>query len=245
MKRFALSLRHVAAGVTIGLLGCGGDLTLPASPPTSPPGGLGLAVVQGNGQTGTVGQPLPDDVVVQVLSSTGGPVAGRQVAFVASGGDATEGFDPDTALTDSEGKAATRWVLGTAAGAYSAEARVVAQGDSVVPPVVIQAAATADAPDTLRALGSTNQAGRREQPLPDPIAVIAVDRFGNPVGGATIEWKTDHDDGSLSAETTQTATNGTSSVTWTLGERVGVQRATAKLNGANGSPVSFTAVVLF
>jgi hypothetical protein len=243
MKRFALSLGHVAAGMTIGLLGCGGDLTLPASTPT--PSGLGLAVVQGNGQTGTVGQPLPNDVVVQVLSATGGPVAGRQVAFVPSGGDATEGFQPDTAVTDSEGKAATRWVLGTASGAYSAEARVVAQGDSVVPPVLIQAAAMPDTPDTLRAAGPTNQAGRREQPLPNPIAVIAVDRFGNPVGGATIEWKTDHGDGNLSAETTQTATDGTSSVTWTLGERIGVQRATAKLNGANGSPVSFTAVVLF
>jgi hypothetical protein len=245
MKRFALVLHQVAAGVTMGLLGCGGDLTLPASTPTPPPGGLGLAVVQGNGQTGTVGQPLADDVVVQVLSSSGTPMAGQQVAFVASSTAGPEGFQPDTAVTDSEGKAATRWVLGTAAGPYTAEARVVPQGDSVVPPVTIQAAATPDAPDTLRALGSTNQAGRREQPLPNPIAVIAVDRFGNPVGGATIEWKTDHGDGSLSDQTTQTATNGTSSVTWTLGERVGVQRAEAKLDGANGSPVSFTAVVLF
>ena len=53
------------------------------------------------------------------------------------------------------------------------------------------------------------------------------------------------DDGSLSAETTPTGPDGAASVAWTLGSRAGVQQAQARMAGVTGSPVTFTAVVLF
>lgn len=241
MKEFAHSIRPAAAVLTIGLLSCGGDLTLP----NATAAGLTLTVVQGNAQNGTVGQALPDPVVVLVVSAdVGTPISGRKVAFVASGSDA-QGFQPDTAVTDSQGHAVTRWMLGTTVGPYNAEARIVAQGDSVVPVVLLQAAAKADAPDTVRAVGPTNQPGRRNQELADPLVVMAVDRFGNPVDSAEVEWKTDGGNGETSQETSRTTADGTTSVTWTLGERIGVQKAEAKLGGATGSPVTFTATVLF
>ena len=84
-------------------------------------------------------------MVVQVSTEAGVPMVGRKVAFVASG-DGTQGFQPDTAVTDAQGQAVTRWVLGTAAGDYAAEARIVALGDSVVPVVPIHAAARPGAP---------------------------------------------------------------------------------------------------
>jgi hypothetical protein len=52
-------------------------------------------------------------------------------------------------------------------------------------------------------------------------------------------------DGELSAKTTVTGADGTTSVIWTLGNRVGVEQCTAKVDGAEGSPVRFVATVLF
>jgi hypothetical protein len=240
MTRFAL-LRPVVALLVAGLAGCGGDLTLPDSSAV----GLGLEVLRGNGQAGTVGEPLPAPVVVRVASEAGEPISGRKVAFVAAGGG-TEAFDPDTAVTDSKGEALTHWVLGTEPGTYVGEARIVAEGDTTLKTVSFQADAHPGVPDTVRATGPTSQPGRRGQALAEPLSVIVVDRFGNPIGGVEVGWRTaDDDDGELSPESAPTGTDGISSVTWTLGSSVGVQRAEARVDGTSGSPISFTAVTLF
>lgn len=239
MKRIAL-LWPIEATVLLAVVACGADLTLPGSPAP----GFAVAVVQGDDQTGTVGEPLPAPVVIQVKTDDGQPLADRTVAFVASpvaGGR----FDPDTVVTDADGKALTSWFLGTAAGVYTAEARLVAGGDAVPPAAPLQATAGAAAPDTLRATGPSVQGGRRGEPLDEPLAVIAVDRFGNPVGGAEVTWDASSGNGHLSERTTPTAADGTATVIWTLGNRVGVQQATATLAGAQGSPVTFAATVLF
>jgi len=49
----------------------------------------------------------------------------------------------------------------------------------------------------------------------------------------------------VSSEHVATAADGTSSVSWTLGSGFGVQQVTAEVHGAHGSPVTFTAAVLF
>ena len=221
------------------VLSCGGDLTLPG------PGesGVDLAIVDGNKQVGTVGEPLPRPVVVRVATDADEPIAGGRVAFVASGSDGH--FSPEEAETDSDGEAHTSWVLGTAPGPYTGEARLVASGDSVLATIPIEAAAVAGDPDTLRALSPLNQAGRRNQTLNDPLVVLAVDRFGNPVADAEVLWEVVSGGGELSEEDARTTADGTSSVIWTLGGGIGLQRVTARVGGAEGSPVTFTATVLF
>ncbi len=238
MNEFALFRRVPAAVLLIGLLSCGGDLTLPGSSAA----GLRVDVVKGDNQQGAVGQPLPDPVVVVVKTDAGALMAGTRVDFVAQSAGAG-GFDPATTVTNSIGEASTRWVLGTAPGVYTAEARVVASDTSIQPVASFQAAAVAGAPDTLRPVGPTSQPGRRGQPLAQPLVVKTVDEFGNPVPGAQVNWATD--EGELSAETSVTGADGTASVTWTLGDEIGFQKATAKVEGATGSPVTFTSVVLF
>lgn len=239
MRRFALVLGPIVALVLAGPSGCGGDLTLP----NSTAAGLALAVVGGNGQTGTVGQPLPDPVVVQVRTEAGQPMEGRQVAFAPAAGGTTT-FDPDTAVTDASGQAVTHWVLGTAPGVYTGEARIVALGETP-PAVPLQAAAVAGTPDTIRAVSPTGQPGRRNQTLPEPLVVMVVDRFGNPVQGAEVEWEVTEGDGEVSQERVATAADGTSRVTWTLGGGIGLQKVTAEVDDVSGSPVTFTAAVLF
>ena len=229
-----------AAALLVGLAGCGGDLTLPESTPT----GLSLAVLDGNGQTGTVGQPLQNPLVVVVRTGEGVPIPDRQVVFLATGNGAGA-FDPDTAVTDAQGMALTHWVLGTVPGPYTAEARIVPQSDSAQP-VSFQAAANAGAPDTVRADGPDVQAGRRGQPVPEPLAVVVVDRYGNPVPGIEVSWSAQQGNGQLSpASGTATDADGRSSVIWTLGNRIGIQQATAAVQGVLGSPVTFSATVLF
>jgi hypothetical protein len=240
MQRIAQPWGVTVPAAILVLVGCGGDLTLPGTTAA----GLAVAVLQGDGQVGTVGQELPKPVVVEVKTDAGQTMPGRQVAFVIAQG-AGAGFDPDTALTNSQGQAETRWVLGTAVGVYTAEARLVPDGEPALPVAPLQATADPDAPDTVRATGTTIQPGQRGEPLPQPLAVVTVDQFGNPVAGAEVRWETSSGNGEVSAETTVTGADGTTSVIWTLGNRVGVQRATAKVERANGSPVTFTATVLF
>jgi hypothetical protein len=239
MKQFAL-ISSVAA-VLVGLAGCGGDLTLP----TATPPRLSRVELQGDGQTGTVGQPLPNPVVVVVRTDSGVPIPGRQVVFVQ--GASGDSFVPATAVTDAEGKALTQWVLGTTPGPYTAQATVVPQGDSVVPtPLELQAAAVPDAPDSVRADAPLIQAGRRGEPVPEPLVVAVVDRYGNPVAGVEVKWKTEHGNGEVSpGEGTVTDGDGRSSVVWTLGNRIGIQRATAEVKDLIGSPVTFSATVGF
>src|SRR5215212_12140770 len=96
MQRIAWLRCLQAAGASMAVAACGGDLTLPDTTGE----GLVLAVVAGNGQTGTVGDTLPAPVVVELRGSGGQLIEGHRVAFVpASAGD----FAPDTVLTDGEG----------------------------------------------------------------------------------------------------------------------------------------------
>lgn len=240
MNHFAPLSCTAFAVLALGISACGGDLMLP-DPPNP---GVALRVVEGDEQRGIVGEALPLLVVVEVKTDAGVPIANQPVAF-ASDNPADE-FDPDTAVTNGDGQASTRWKLGTQPGPYVAEARVVPDGDTTVTTIAIRADAIPGDPDTLRAAGPVTQSGSRERTLDEPLRVVVVDRFGNPVGGADVEWKLSSGDaGSLSAEQTQTAPDGTSSVTWTLGDRVGVHRVEARVGKVSGSPVTFTAIAWF
>ena len=237
MKHLALQWRVVPAVLALGIAACGGDLTLPGP-------GLTLEVVAGNRQQGTVGEELPSEVVVQVKSDEGTPLPDQRIAF--SSDNPADAFEPDIAVTDAEGKAFTRWVLGTAPGTYQGQARVLAEGDSTLTAQSLEASAVAGDPDTLRAGGPTTQAANRGKPLDEPLRVIVLDRYGNPVAGADVVWAVIEGDGTLGDEHTLTGPDGTSSVTWTVGSRLGVQQAEAQVSGvAAGSPLTFTAVVFF
>ena len=238
MTRLFRRLRPLAAVLVAAATACGGDLTLP-----DPSGaGLDLSKVRGDGQTGPVGEALPDPIVVRVRTGDT-PVAGREIAFVLPEG-ATGSVDPDTAVTNSAGEALTRWILGPETGEHTLEARLVTE-TSPPPPAQFVASAVAAGPDTLRAVSPLFQPGRRGQALDDPLVVAVTDRFGNPVAGYPVAWAVTVGEGELSATETSTDEAGNTSVRWTLGGGIGVQKVTATVPGATGSPVTFSATVLF
>jgi hypothetical protein len=234
------TLRTASSVLLLVLAGCNNDLTLPSNSGS----GLDLSQVHGDGQQGTVGAPLPSPLVVRVVSSGGAGVAGRRVAFLPVGEGSGDRLEPDTALTSSSGEASSVWVLGPHTGERLVEAHLVADEDAPAA-VTFRAQAVAAAPDTLSGASALNRAGRRGAELSGPLVVKVTDRFGNPVPGAVVTWAITAGTGKLSQAESETGADGTTAVSWKLGDQVGVQKATATLPGVTGSPVTFTAVVLF
>ncbi|MGH7510741.1 MAG: hypothetical protein ACREMZ_14895 [Gemmatimonadales bacterium] len=220
--------------------GCGSDLLLP-----DPPGGgenVALSKVTGDGQTGTVGEPLSDPLVVRVMTVRDLPATGRKVAFVftSSAGEVS----PDTAITNDDGQAAARWVLGTQPGPHTVEAKLAdLEGETQTTEFTAQAIAAA--PDTLSPLSPQSQPGRRGHEVGSAPVVRVVDRFGNPVPGVSVAWQVLAGEGQVSEPITLTGDDGTTTVRWTLGDRIGVHKLNVAIGPVHGSPVTFTATVLF
>ena len=88
----------------------------------------GLQVASGNNQSGLVGQPLPDPLVVKVIDIDGRGVAGVGVGWrVTAGGGVVSGDTGSWALTTSDraGLATVTLTLGTTAGMNSVSASVL------------------------------------------------------------------------------------------------------------------------
>ena len=224
-----------------GALACGGgDILLP-----DPPGGgdnVVLSKEAGDNQEGVVGEQLLQPLVVKVLTPRELPATGKEVEFVFT--SAAGVVTPAKAVTNSAGQATANWVLGTAPGPQTVTARLVV-GDAEPQTEEFTAQAKAAAPDTISALSPTSQLGRRGHKAGTQPLVRVVDRFGNPVSDVPVAWQVVSGEGSVSDAITSTQTDGTSTVEWTLGNRPGLQRLTADVGAITGSPVSFTATVLF
>jgi len=82
------------------------------------------------------------------------------------------------------------------------------------------------------------QTGPASQALPEALRIV-VTRDGNPVGSVAVAWSTT--DGSLSPTSGTTDQSGTAVSTWTLGPTSGAQSAQAAVQGATGSPITFSA----
>ena len=223
----------------LALVACGGDLALPA-----PSGeGIALSIVDGDDQTGRVGEELPRPLVVSVREG-GAPITDHAVAFSIVSAPAGVQLEPDTAVTGEDGRAFTHVVLGAETGAYEIAATLVVPDPVPPPTAVFDGSAVAGAPDTLRALSPLNQPGRRQEVVEDPPSVLVLDRFGNPVAGAQVQWEVTAGGGEVSGGTL-TGPDGRATATWTLGDAPGAQKLLARVEGAHGSPLTFLALVLF
>jgi hypothetical protein len=234
-------VRLACLALVIGASGCGSDLVLPSAPPGQQ--SVALTKMNGDGQKGPVGEALGQLLVVKVLTGSQAPAAGLEVTFELS--DPAAGtLNPATATTNSQGEAFTQWTLGTVPGSYTATARLVeAEGDTGV--TEFHAAATAAAPDTVAANVPLAQPGQRNQPVRTPPQVRVVDRFGNPVAGILVSWQVTAGGGQVSSPTSPTDDQGLATTSWTLGGDRGYHKLTAAVDGVTGSPVTFTAYVLF
>ena len=116
--------------VLAGLAACGGtDLALPNQGQPA-----GMTVARGNRQSGTIGEPLVDSLVVKVVDRFGDPVNGAEVTWTAEVGG---GVNPPTSVTSADGQAGTQRVLGVAVGTYVTTATLVGMEDPPDPVVFL------------------------------------------------------------------------------------------------------------
>lgn len=135
-----------------------------------------VVMIDGDAQTGVVGEPLDRPLRVEVRDQDGDPLPGAVVEWAAPSGS----IAPET-VSDSRGFAAAVLTLGESAGPYVARA-AVAGLDAVEFDAVAIPGAPAEldvSPDSIlmEALGDTVA-----------LQVEALDRFGNIVVDARVEW---------------------------------------------------------
>jgi hypothetical protein len=224
-----LSLTCLAA-----ITACGGnDLVLPGEGEPAH-----IRVVQGDPQSGRVGEALADSLVVEVTDVNDQLVPGATVVFQLEVASPGTQLLPDTTTTGTDGLASSQVVLGTEVGVTNVVAQVVASGNQGPIQASFSITALPASANGLSLVSGDNQSAPAGSPLPAPLVVKVTDAFGNPVSGVTITWAA-AGGGTLSASTTQTGDDGQTSVQLTLGTTAGTQTVTASAEGLAGSPLTF------
>lgn len=186
----------------------------------------------GDGQTGSVGHPLPDSLRVRVEDQYGNGVYQQSVRFAVAAGS---GYVERTTLTtDTLGNVSTRWIT-SALGAATA----TATWNGTL--VSFSATATAHSGDGVVIVSGNEQsvaahASSSSASLPYPLVARVIDGQGNPVVGAQVTWTAPY---RTTLDTTDA--NGESSTTVQVPSfSAGIRSVTARI--ASGSVANFTAI---
>jgi hypothetical protein len=123
------------------------------------------------------------DSLAVIVQEDGVPKPGATVTWSAIGTAAS--VAPLTSVTDANGRAATKWTLGTVAGAQTARATLSGATGS---PVSFTATATPAPLAAITALSGGDQTAAVNTPFANPLTVRVADQFGNVIAGATINW---------------------------------------------------------
>ena len=220
----------VCLGLASGAAACGGDdITLPSEGQAAH-----IVVVLGDSQAATANTQLPQPVVFEVTDTRGRLVVGAPVEFTLGEGSEGGSITPSSANTGPDGRAAATVTLGTRVGQMTGQAKLA--GEDVAAGFV--ATALPSNANIIQPVSGDLQAGPVGSTLEAPLVVRVTDNFGNPIPNVTVTWSVTGG-GSVSEETTQTGSDGQTSVQRTLGPTAGQQTTLASAQAA-GSPVTFT-----
>jgi len=228
----------------------GSPLLFYASASAAPP--AFIFALSGNHQSGVAGALLPDSLVVAVKDFYQNSVSACPVTFSVTGGDGkVNGVSQVQTTTDAHGTAWVQWRLGNQAGTEVHQ--VSAQTPSLSSAsALFSAAAMADAAARISRYSGNAQRGIVNRPLPEPLVVQVLDRFGNPVAQHPVRFTVTAGGGNLGGENPISITsdgNGLAAVWFTLGTAPGDSshraEAAASLKNSStplaGSPVQFYA----
>jgi hypothetical protein len=174
----------------------------------------------GDRQTGAVGQPLPQAVVLRATDLHGNPVAGVVLRVLPAAGRS----DASEVTTDSTGRAKVIWTLGRTAGLQRLTARL--QGDTAQTEIT---AVARSGKAVKLAFVSPPESGKPGRALPKPLVVEVTDSYGNPVAGQTIVFKASS--GSVTPTRGLSDASGRTTVRWTLGPKAQRPELAAKVSG--------------
>ena len=183
-------------------------------------------VAVGGGGEGPVGGAMADSLAVRVTDAYGNLVQGAQVSWAAAAGSG--GVEPAVSTTDAQGIARARWTLGLLVGAPGQTASATLDG---LPPVAFHATATTrGVPLQLVRVGGDGQTGEMEAELADSLVVQLRMPGGEPVQGATVEWRVLSGGGRISPASVRTDAQGHARAAWTLGTALGDAQASARVD---------------
>jgi hypothetical protein len=218
-------------------LACGEDANAPPGTATA----VAFGIVSGGGQTGIVGQQLPQPVRVLAMDSDSQPVPNVVVNFVVSNGGGR--VFAGSVLTNAYGIAADIWRLGTVAGsAQTLEVRAVDAAGNEQVYGTVSATATAGNPTSITALAGDGQSAEVNTAVPLAPTVKLLDRYGNPVPNYPVIFAATVGGGVVAGGQANSDVFGVAAPSsWTLGPVAGNNVLTATASGVPGSPVSFSA----
>lgn len=190
-----------------------------------------LTATQGNGQSGTVGLPLANPLVVTAQNTFGLPLANATVIWTDTGAGGS--FTQTQTITAADGTASVSYTLPSKAGAISIAATTSGGGTANF----TETAEAATATSVLAAAGG-GQSGVIETVLAQAIVAKVADQFGNPVAGVTVTFSDGGAGGSFNPATAITDAQGQAGTQYTLPATVGTVTVTAAVAGL--PPATYT-----
>jgi hypothetical protein len=205
-----------------------------------------INTLSGNNQTGTIGAPLSQALVVELRDAQGNLMVNHPVTFnvVRNNGYFDGGPRKVTLNSDSLGRAQVTWTLGTYAGAGENRAEVSAMGVSAK--ALFTATGTAGNAALIHPVNFSVFRGEAGNALPEPMQVIVSDDRGNPVQGVSVTFTVVNGNGLVNNQTqidVLSNSDGKAHVTWVLGPEEGItnNRVEATFPNNPGLPVTFVA----
>jgi adhesin/invasin len=181
---------------------------------------VAVRAVSGDRQTGSVGQPLPQAIVLRATDRHENPVASAVLRLLPAAGRSAD----SELSTDSTGRAKVVWTLGRTAGLQRLTARL--QGDTAE--TEITAVARPGKPVKL-AFVNPPESAKAGRALPKPLVVQVTDSYGNPIAGQTVLFKASS--GSVTPTRGLSDADGRTTVRWTLGPKAQRPELAAKVPG--------------
>ncbi len=202
-----------------------------------PQTGLTISVVSSPG-TGNPGDTLTFAVEVQ---ADGSAASGKTVSFSITSSDGNASLNPESAATDTKGRASTTITLGeNAAGSYRVTAAVGTE--TVSSTVTVETSTTTSpTPKTLAEVSGNNQSALTGKALANPFVVKILDQHDNLLEGVTVTFSVTAGGGSLSRTSLDTDADGLAKSTLALGSEPGTNTVTASVEGI-AETVTFNAV---
>ncbi|RMH57684.1 MAG: hypothetical protein D6679_06155 [Candidatus Hydrogenedentota bacterium] len=190
-----------------------------------------IEILGGNFQRGLVGTELPIPLTVRVFDpNEGAPVSGVRVLFTSTNPDVK--ISPSSATASADGVATTRVTLPYAGGRVVVTARV----EGTAAEASFELYAVARKPDVIKPVGDGVAKGITRKESTQPLEVVVLDAFGNPVPGVEVKWTYIDGNGRLDVDPKEPG-NQDVSVTgpdgkarlarWTAGPRPGIHRIQA------------------
>ena len=195
-----------------------------------------LIAFGGSKQTGTEGFAIANPVIAQVQDANKNPVAGAIVTFTSNKTGTV--FNPPSAATDVNGKASTSVQLPPTVGTVT----ITGTGPAGVTPAHVTFTETSVAPvaTKISTMTGNNQSGAAGTQLSQPLVVLVVDQYGNPLPYKIVTFSDNGAGGIFSyGSTVVTGANGTATDLYTLPSIPANITINASVSGIN-SPAVFT-----